>query len=984
MMTHPQALVDGTNNDGEPMKYLQWAASTSAHGAEVYSEYVLPTDREKKLFRKVGNPQDGRVKSIVEADALFCGSLAVGDLVDVNIGPRALEMQSLLWQHKTEALAETITCQQCRLKIEVEDLVTVTVAVPDGEMLGLSLVAATPWHQEVGGGAAIKSLDVGGIAESNGMIAVGQVIVDINDTCVTSMSLREVQKCISDAEMDGLTVKLSLLQAPAPRGCKHCSLCEACAEIHPCKHSNFADTRMDDYRFSLAQSKSYSMQQQKGGSGGSDDTDGSDDDDVDTVAAASVVGGNGGGDDDDAVDFWIPAVVIGVKNVTYEPYPRASATRHPELQLRLRPQECADPSRMLAVLSTLHSGVLSRRPYYKRSTSHGRRTNARGNRRSYTGYPGFDSDLSASSSEEDVEETGANLQAEGINGGGGGGNASGTGSSGSSSAGSGNDGSGNEKISSHAELTYWFNINKCVRRTPERKLPWVARLERGDDVAIKTTMHPVLVHEETGDRLPCQQMEFIHRYLENILSSAWVLAKVESIFPWLHSTNSAERDGEETREPQRFAMSASIEPDTTIGTGHSLERALLGGQPEVSTLIVLYNFKRQDMNGSSIVDDGGGDGSACTCAAVMDRCKALFDLTDFSDVASCTVRCFNEDGKEIKRSSGQSDSMPLKYNTLQPTLATVRVQSRDWQGNFEAQEMLAKLQSDEGAITLGFDYTADWARCFKITYVLAQPREVPLPVALSKGSAASGGTEMDAPSMSHRTYGTEMASHNSNASSDSAPFVWTRGSSSSITATATAAMGTPPSASSLLKVLVALPVASARVRDQQCRAAVAISRDHPAAIVGQHIQIVPDNAHNLHGTPNLYEAETWYVSSYLPHVEKHVICSRQHHNRTNYGNQNNQEVEADVVSLIGGDTQSSHFQGRIHYTFEPSRMHMVQREHVAPAHHHFRECQSCLDYLPKNQFAKFCFKVFRITGDSKTIDEERTYTIYFIEHKHAV
>ena len=84
---------------------------------------------------------------------LFCGSLAVGDLVDVNIGPRALEMQSLLWQHKTEALAETITCLQCRLKIEVEDLVTVTVDVPDGAKERSPALATRSWNSpDVGRG----------------------------------------------------------------------------------------------------------------------------------------------------------------------------------------------------------------------------------------------------------------------------------------------------------------------------------------------------------------------------------------------------------------------------------------------------------------------------------------------------------------------------------------------------------------------------------------------------------------------------------------------------------------------------------------------------------------------------------------------------------------------------------------------------------------------------------------------------------------
>lgn len=82
----------------------------------------------------------------------------------------------------------------------------VTLDTSDGKRLGVKLME----NPATGAGAAIKSVDSGGQAESTGKVYVGQVITHVNGTDVTEMAFKEITSLIEDS----ITIVFRLASVP--------------------------------------------------------------------------------------------------------------------------------------------------------------------------------------------------------------------------------------------------------------------------------------------------------------------------------------------------------------------------------------------------------------------------------------------------------------------------------------------------------------------------------------------------------------------------------------------------------------------------------------------------------------------------------------------------------------------------------------------------------------------------------------------------
>ena len=88
----------------------------------------------------------------------------------------------------------------------------VTLDTSDGKRLGIKLMK----NPATGAGAAIKSVDSGGQAESTGKVYVGQVITHVNGTDVTEMAFKEITSLIEDSTT--IVFRLASVPVQASKG----------------------------------------------------------------------------------------------------------------------------------------------------------------------------------------------------------------------------------------------------------------------------------------------------------------------------------------------------------------------------------------------------------------------------------------------------------------------------------------------------------------------------------------------------------------------------------------------------------------------------------------------------------------------------------------------------------------------------------------------------------------------------------------------
>jgi hypothetical protein len=155
-------------------------------------------------------------------------------------------------------------------------------------------------------------------------------------------------------------------------------------------------------------------------------------------------------------------------------------------------------------------------------------------------------------------------------------------------------------------------------------------------------------------------------------------------------------------------------------------------------------------------------------------------------------------------------------------------------------------------------------------------------------------------------------------------------------------------------VLVA-PRLSTRTLDHYRRATTAVAKQHPGLLVGTNII-----THN-------HQSQLQHVASYLPESGMHILCKHQssnHHYGTRHGRSAQTQLwdpTATIISLTDLDWTF----------FHPGHLPVAPFSCIDPVHHHFRECHICMEWVPNDRFAEFCFKDFRVTGDSTRISGPR-------------